>query len=135
LVDGRPAAEFAHRLPSDRVQHVLIDGSVRVDSVTFDQGQQGLGAGSSPGFVPVPVHGVYPSIPEPTVPVPDGIGMYPPPGSQPSAPPPGNPSMYPPAPGGSGLGFDGAGGGPGYPTSGPGELNLKFSLLSSRSFC
>ena len=115
LVDSRPAAEFAHRIPSDRVQHILIDGSVRVDSVTFDQGQLGgpsFDAGAA--FAP----GIYPSVPEPAVP--GSLDMYPPPGSHPSAPPPGNSSMYPPGPGAPGYGFDGAGAGPGYPPS-PGK--------------
>ncbi|CAG0921617.1 unnamed protein product [Notodromas monacha] len=98
LLDGSPITDFRHRTDPNRVQHLIVDGDVNVDDVSFDSNHtsQYPGAPYSAG----PTAPLYPSVP----------GAVPPVGFNTE------PAGYP-MPGGPGYPM----GGPGYPTgAGPG---------------
>lgn len=51
-INGRHFTEFAHRLPYNKVTHLVIDGDVEVNSISYEGGVSG--APSSPRVATVP---------------------------------------------------------------------------------
>ncbi|XP_076667184.1 uncharacterized protein LOC143368390 [Andrena cerasifolii] len=115
-INGRHFTEFPHRLPYQRVTHLVIDGDVEVNSISYEivpvDPPRSPRAAPTPdvpaaNFGPPAPGGLYPTI-GPQAP-PGGYGPPPPAGYGP--PPPGG--YGPPPPGGYGPPPD-AYGGPGY---------------------
>ncbi|XP_043522874.1 spidroin-2-like [Frieseomelitta varia] len=97
-INGRHFAEFVHRLPYEKVTHLVIDGDVEVQSISYEivpidppRSPRNVSAPDIPAadFGPPPPGGLYPTIQGgygPPPPVPGGYGP----------PPPGGPGYNPP---------------------------------------
>lgn len=104
-LNGRHFAEFRHRLPYQKVTHLVIDGDVEVQAIVNEIVSVEVGSEApdvpNPNFGPPPPGGLYPTIRPPSGPMPPP----PPPGSY--GPPP--PGPYGPPPPGHTYGYH-----PGY---------------------
>ncbi|KAI4487544.1 PREDICTED: large proline-rich protein BAG6-like [Polistes canadensis] len=81
-INGRHFAEFAHRLPYEKVTHLVIDGDVEVSSIIYEHVPIGSARSSPPmpsvpsaEFGPPPPGGLYPSLDTKSTP---GYGPPPP---------------------------------------------------------
>nr|AJA37867.1 galectin-2-1 [Littorina littorea] len=80
-VNGQLVADFAHRLPKETAQFIVIEGEVSINYIKFSAGGHGGGRGHGAGFAPQP-SGYMPQ-PSGYMPQPSGYAL---PFSQPSAP-------------------------------------------------
>ncbi|XP_017885783.1 basic salivary proline-rich protein 1-like isoform X2 [Ceratina calcarata] len=101
-VNGRHFAEFRHRLPFQKVTHLVIDGDVEVESVINEivpvdvpNPMADAPEVPNPNFGPPPPGGLYPTIQPPSGPMPPPPGSMPPPPG-PYGPPPPNSGYYNP---------------------------------------
>ncbi|CAG7721220.1 unnamed protein product [Allacma fusca] len=107
-INGQHFTEFTHRVPSDRVNHLSIEGEVSVSLIQFE------GTAGPSGYNPsAPIIGASAAYPASNAPYPASNAPYPPmglvtPGGH-SPYPPAGPAYSPAAPG-----YPSAGG-PGYP--------------------